>query len=286
VFVDFSISAFQLSAFQYFSVWSAVPITFHASRITHHCMKSFFLPLTEPLGLIWLFMLVGVGFHLWRRQWRSAAWLGISTALLSVFGTPPLAHAIVAHAERPYASAFRTPSSAILVLGGGYYPSEHDLYGFALSSAASRVLTGLELAKQGRATNLVLGGSVPRPGSDEVTSAKVQNWITSLGVPGITVTNLGICRDTFEEALAFKPLMQSNQWTSVLLVTSALHMSRSIALFRKQGLPVEPMACDFRAYGTSKPPFSIFPSFGNFELLALYTHEKIGWLVYKLRGRI
>jgi len=81
-------------------------------------------------------------------------------------------------------------------------------------------------------------------------------------------------------------LMQSNQWTSVLLVTSALHMPRSVALFKKQGLAVEPVSCDFRAYGTPKPVFSIFPSLGNFELLALYTHEKIGWLVYKLRGWI
>jgi uncharacterized SAM-binding protein YcdF (DUF218 family) len=79
---------------------------------------------------------------------------------------------------------------------------------------------------------------------------------------------------------------QSNQWTSVMLVTSALHMPRSIALFRKQGLAVGPVACDFRAYGTPKPAFSIFPSWGNFELLALYTHEKLGWLFYKLRGWI
>jgi uncharacterized SAM-binding protein YcdF (DUF218 family) len=256
-------------------------------------VKSFLLPLTEPLGIIWLFMVIGVGFQLWRRQWRCAAWLGIPVALLFVLGSTPLASALVASAERPYASALRSqtsalrpPCSAILVLGGGVYPSEHDLYGFALGGGASRILTGLELARRGRATNLVLGGSVPLPGSDEVTSAKVQHWVTSLGVRGITVTNLGLCRNTYDEALAFKPLMQSNQWTSVLLVTSALHMPRSVALFRKQGIPVEPVAYDFHAYGTPKSAFGIFPSVGNLELLGLYTHEKIGWVVYKLRGWI
>ena len=94
----------------------------------------------------------------------------------------------------------------ILVLGGGYYPSEHDLYGFALGNGASRILTGLELAKQARATNLVLGGSVPLPGTDEVTSAKVQNWVASLGLGGIAVTNLGICRNTL------KRRSPSNRW--------------------------------------------------------------------------
>jgi len=256
-------------------------------------MKSFFLPLTEPLSLIWLFMLIGTGFHLWRRQWRCAVWLGIPTALLFLLGTPMLVHALVANAERPYASALRSqasalrsPSSVILVLGGGYHPSDHDLFGFAVGNGASRILTGLELARRGVATNLVLGGSVPLPGTDEVTSAKVQNWVNAQGVPGITVTNLGICRNTYEEVLAFKPLMQSNQWTSVLLVTSALHMPRSVALFRKQGVVVEPVACDFHGYGTPKPGFNIFPSWGNLELLSLYTHEKIGWVVYKLRGWI
>src|ERR1039458_3614647 len=109
-------------------------------------MKLLFLPLTEPFGLIWLFMFIGVGFHLWRRQWRSAAWLGIPTALLSLLGSPPLVDAHVSDAERPYSSAPppqtsapRSPSSAILVLGGWCYPSDHDLYGFALCSAASRI---------------------------------------------------------------------------------------------------------------------------------------------------
>jgi uncharacterized SAM-binding protein YcdF (DUF218 family) len=72
----------------------------------------------------------------------------------------------------------------------------------------------------------------------------------------------------------------------VLLVTSALHLRRAEAVFRKQGVDVTPIACDFQVYGvprTSAFP-SPFPSQHRLDLLSLYLHEQIGWWVYKWRG--
>ena len=207
----------------------------------------------------------------------------------------PLISALVGQAERPFASQGNQPwvrgpaaplSDAVLVLGGCYCPSDHDWCGFALSDAASRLLTGMQLLRDGTATNLVLGGCLPRGGRGSVTLVKLQSWIQTLCPSNVSVTNLGICRNTHDEALGFKRLQQKHNWGSILLVTSALHMPRSVALFRKQGIPVVPVACDFRVCGTPRPSFSIFPRQENLYLLALYMHEKIGWAVYKLRGWI
>jgi uncharacterized SAM-binding protein YcdF (DUF218 family) len=241
-------------------------------------------------------MSVSLGWLLFRRQWRSALWLGTPTALLFLVGSTPLTPALVDHAERPFASRANGPWTqrshdapvydAVLALGGGYYPSDHDWCGFALSDAASRLVTGMQLLRDGRATNLVGGGCLPLGGRGSVTLGKLQGWIQTLCPSNVSVTNLGICNNTHDEAIKFKLLQQRYNWGSIMLVTSALHMPRSVTLFRKQGIPVTPVACDFRVCGTPRPSFSIFPRQGNLNLLALYMHEKIGWAVYKLRDWI
>jgi uncharacterized SAM-binding protein YcdF (DUF218 family) len=302
-------------------------------------VKEFFLPLAEPLGAIWFLLLASLGWLLWRRQWRSALWLAWPVLLIFVLGSTPLAESLVASAESPYKNASiarylfprqqvnsSQPSTlnshydAVVVLGGGYYASEYDAYGFALQGAASRLVTGLELFRAGKARHLVIGGCLPVAGDTNlVLSDRVMQWVGSLqsiqagpslstslaALPQerargeeprqlndtrasrpaiIPVFTLGFCRDTHDEAIAFQKLRDSNHWQTVLLVTSALHMPRSAALFKKQGLDVVPVACDFQACGVSRFAFSPFPRQARFNILGLYLHEKIGWLVYRWRG--
>ncbi len=234
-------------------------------------------------------MALGFAWLVWRRQWRSACWLGVPTLLIFLIGSTPFPAVLVAAEERVYADAKEFPKTrvdAVVVLGGGFYESQYDIRGVAISAAGSRAFTGMEMARRGLTTNLVLGGSVPVENQAIPTSAKVQLWMEPWGLPGIMLTNLGTCRDTHDEALAFKQLQAAHGWKSVVLVTSALHMRRSVALFAKQGIQVTPVACDFRAYGTVPTSFSIIPRQGGFESLALYLHEKIGWWVYWGRGWI
>jgi uncharacterized SAM-binding protein YcdF (DUF218 family) len=175
---------------------------------------------------------------------------------------------------------------AVLVLGGGVRMSESDRFGFAPSDAFARIFSGIELVREGQAKTLVLGGSYPYPGKLEQPSmVAVRDWIAQWGLTTAAVTNLGICYNTHDEALAFKSLYESQGWKSVILVTSALHMKRSVALFRKLGIPVEPSPADFEVYGVSQDShFSIFPRLHRFRLWTLYLHERIGWWVYAMKG--
>jgi uncharacterized SAM-binding protein YcdF (DUF218 family) len=179
------------------------------------------------------------------------------------------------------------PADVVVALGGGYYLSEHDMFGFALDTGGSRVLTALELVRRGKAKALVLGGSVPLTGKPGVAaSSLVQEWVLASGMTTVAVTNLGLCANTHDEALRFKELSAQRGWRKVILVTSALHIPRSVAVFAAQGIAVVPVACDFQAYGV--PPvqggFSPFPRQIRFHHLALYLHEKIGWWVYRAKG--
>lgn len=261
-------------------------------------------------------MLLGVSWLLLRRQWRSAIWLGIPTGLLFLLGSTPLAETLVAaeemrwadktetlaregfsgaHRERATTNVegkpgadvkLTTPADAVIVLGGGERISKHDSLGFALGDGASRLLSAIELVRSNKAKTLVLGGSVPMVRHPELFSmAVVQDWVTRWALIGSSITNLGPCLTTHDEAVAFKKLKDGQGWSKVILVTSALHLRRAEALFHKLGMDVIPVAADFEAFGVSpESGFSPFPRVHRLYLLSLYAHEKIGWWLYRARG--
>ncbi|MGA2244422.1 MAG: YdcF family protein [Verrucomicrobiota bacterium] len=260
----------------------------------------FFAPLTEPVGMLWFLMILGVLWLLCRRQWRSALWLGLPAFVLFVLGSTHLVEKLVAREERPWAAGSKVsalqplsvsasaPYDAVVALGGGDRISPDDPLGFALSDGASRFLTAIQLVRSGRARTLVLGGSWPMPGRpDEPSMNVLQAWVTNWELVQGTVTNLGICINTHDEAVAFRKLALSQGWSKVILVTSALHMRRGAALFAKQGIEVTPVAADFQVLREPQAwVFSPFPTQHRLSLLALYLHEKIGWWVYRWRGWI
>ena len=255
-------------------------------------MPPFFAPLLEPLSIIWLLMVLGLAWLLWRRQWRGAAGLALPTLIIFLLGSTPLADSLVERAERPYAAtnlASLNPVDAVVALGGAHQVSKYDLLGFSMSEAGDRILTALQLVRLGKAKNLVMGGSWPMSGqTGQGTMSVVQNWVVAWRLVDGAVTNLGVCIDTHDEAVAFKRLKEQHAWQNVILVTSALHLRRAEAVFRAQGINVTPVGADFQVHGVQRYPrgASPFPSQDRFELLRLYLHERIGWLVYRWRGWI
>ncbi len=255
-------------------------------------MKSFVAPFFEPLGAVWLLMALGVLWLLRRKQWRSAAWLGAPTLLILLLGSTPLANILVERAEQPYAPQPGTnqpPADAVVALGGGHQVSHNDLLGFTTGDAGARLFTAVELVRRGQANTLVLGGSWPlSEGSSIPAMSVVQDWVAAWRLTSGAVTNLGICRDTHDEAVAFRRLRDEHGWQRVILVTSALHMRRSVAVFQKAGVEVVPVAADFQVAGVPPIPgqWSPFPRQGRFVLLSLYLHEAIGDWVYRWRGWI
>ena len=279
-------------------------------------MTQFFTPLTEPVGALWFLMVLGVLWLFCRRHWRSALWLGLPTVVLFVIGSTPLTETLVASEEQQWAGNSEGGSQktevgilengkqkvetqessignlksemtfdAVVALGGGVRVSANDPLGFAFEDGASRNFTAIELVRDGKARTLVLGGSWPLPGHPDLPSMSlVQAWVTGWGLVGGATTNLGVCINTHDEAIAFQKLARSQGWSRVILVTSALHMRRSAALFEKQGIDVTPVAADFQALGVPPDPFSPFPREHRLSLMTLYLHEKIGWWVYKWRG--
>lgn len=247
--------------------------------------------LVHPLGLLWLLLLAAALLLTARRRW-AAAFVALAFALLVWFGgQPPVAVWMIAPLERPYAGTTldaAPPADAIVVLGGSHRVSPADFQGLDLTCCADRLITGVELARQGRARLLLLGGDGASGPGAAAESARLGAWWHKWGLTNFTVETLGPVRNTRDEAVATATLARERGWTNVLLVTSALHLRRAVAAFRAVQVPVTPVACDFQVWrgpaGTPlSPRWTVVPQGEAWDTLAAALHERVGWRVYRWR---
>jgi hypothetical protein len=109
---------------------------------------------------------------------------------------------------------------------------------------------------------LVLGGGGDGVNGIEQAEGKLlMNLLVDLGFESVPAYSLGICSNTRDEARRVEPLIKEHAWRSLILVTSAYHMKRAEATFRKLNLPITTVACDFQVVGCSKSTdrFTAFP---------------------------
>ncbi|MHB8522876.1 MAG: YdcF family protein [Limisphaerales bacterium] len=253
-------------------------------------MIRFLAPVAQPIGLLWLLMLVATLGFVRKRRWSGALVLLLFAGVIYVIGGTPLPAQLMASLERPYARETWSDvpvCDAVVMLGGAHQPSHYDVFGIDLTAASDRIITAVELMRQHKGGALVLGGGAYLDqGQKRGDGVLLEKWFTAWRLPVAPLFNLGANADTREEAVHFQALAKEHGWKRVILVTSGFHMKRAEATFRKIGVAVVPVACDFRAVGVTEKyrQFHLFPGREGFEQLELYLHEKLGWWVYSWRG--
>ncbi len=253
-------------------------------------MTKLLTPLTEPLGLFWVILLLLTGWRLFCREWRRAAGPGILALLIYLIGGTRIPAHLLAGLERQYARGGLTevaPADAVVMLGGILTVSTNDPLGFDLSMAADRAVTAVELVRRGKARVLVLGGGIQGvKGREEPEGGLIKRWLTAWGLAKVPVIVLDKCANTRGEAERVQALASQYGWRRLLLVTSASHMKRAEGVFRKLGLDVTCVACDFQGMAVFEQPpkIPVAPGLGGFQQLAVYLHERVGWWLYKCRG--
>lgn len=91
-------------------------------------------------------------------------------------------------------------------------------------------------------------------------------------------------RNTYENALMSKQLVDPAPGETWILVTSAFHMPRTVGIFRQAGWPVLPYPVDFHF----RSEYNFVPTFnmlGGFGYLSRAIHEWLGLAFYRLTGK-
>jgi uncharacterized SAM-binding protein YcdF (DUF218 family) len=182
---------------------------------------------------------------------------------------------------------------AIVVLAGGIdkkggHRSYHELSG----ASWRRLWHGIELYKEfkGKIPILYSGGSGDPFDPVSVEAELAMNYAVSMGIPEEKFWIEQSSRNTYESGIEIKRILDRRfpeaERHRIILVTSALHMPRSMMVMKKVGLNTITSSADFAIGSLSLDPLSFFPSVSNFSTSTRSIHEWIGIGGYWLLGRI
>ena len=250
------------------------------------------LQFTQPLSLIWLLLGIWLLRVIWSRRGTGLWMPATSWLLLTIISCTPLASVLLAGLEgqNPKVELSQLPAAdAILCLGGGAEPSLSEPTGFHLKTGADRLSTALTLAAAGKAPLLILGGGgYPHQGKTFSEADAVRDYLAKHVPLKTELHSVGVCSDTHDESLKVAALMRQRGLKRLLLVTSASHMPRTLAVFRKTDVQVIPVPCNYQSSlnHLGELQWLHWPSYHGFEIFSFWVHENIGHYVYLWRGWI
>jgi uncharacterized SAM-binding protein YcdF (DUF218 family) len=239
--------------------------------------KSFWSVAAPSHLLVWA-LVVGVVFQrrLFGRMLLILAALGV-LALMFL----PMGDWAMSTLENQYARGhWPDHVDGVLELGGGINPGVLAARGLpGAETGEGHMVAVAELARRYPGARIVFSGGNPDRG---VPEAGVARFIfEQLGIAQGRVIYEDRARDTWENLVFSRALAKPKPGEIWLLVTSAAHMPRAIAVARELGWTMRAWPSDYVTMPGGGPE-----AFGvNIAHLDLAAHEWLGLAVYRLAGR-
>ncbi len=237
-----------------------------------------------------LLILAGLGLVLVYRHRRRAglACLTVALGVLALIAVLPVGDAMLAPLENRFPEVTTLPPqiAGIIVLGGAIETDLSAARGIpSLNAAAERMTALAYLARQYPDAKLAFTGGNGELIHAPMTEADVvRQLFTELGVDQSRIVYESRSRTTYENAVLLKAKLAPQPGQLWLLVTSAWHMPRSVALFRRAGWTVLPYPVGYKtAPGLMTEIRGSLPE--RLGTVDLATHEWAGLLAYWLLGR-
>jgi uncharacterized SAM-binding protein YcdF (DUF218 family) len=220
----------------------------------------------------------------------------LALALLLIFSNEWVTHRLVSSLEWQYLPSGELPhAQAIVLLGGGTRPHLPPRPMSEMNEAGDRIGYAAKLYKEGKAPFIMVsGGFIDFFGSTVPESDAMKELLMAQGVPEEDIVLESRSRNTYENAIYAREIADEMDFNQILLVTSGLHMPRSVAIFEKQGFEVIPAPVDFLAtwgeegrttdVGVDGWLLKIFPNSERLDFSTRALREYIGIFVYWMRG--
>jgi len=255
----------------------------------YHAISKVLGTATQPSTLVLLVLLAGAAL-LFTRAWRWGRTLvAIAAALYLIGGILPLSTWLTLPLEQRFSRPDLSGAevTGIIVLGGAEDARvSAGRHTHAINESGERITEAAALALRYPHAKIVFTSNSARFGKMRTTGAEAANQIfRDLGIAQDRLIPENASHNTWENALYSKRLVNPEPGQRWLLVTSASHMPRAVAVFRKVGFPVEPWPVDYRTAGPGDAwkPFEA-PTEG-LKRLEMAVHEWVGLIAYRLMGR-
>jgi uncharacterized SAM-binding protein YcdF (DUF218 family) len=181
------------------------------------------------------------------------------------------------------------PYDVGILLGGYTDMSAAQPAGVVSFSHSANRLTGtLALYKTGKIKKILLSGGSGRIVGEERAEAPIVRWyLQQAGVPDSAILTEDRSRNTWENAVFSKHLLDSIAPNSrCLLITSAWHLRRAKGCFEKAGQPCAIFGTDFFTELDLGNPYNwLEPDWQAFMKWDALLKEWTGWIVYRVSGK-
>lgn len=244
----------------------------------------------QPINLIGITLLLAIILQMlrWRRLALGASSIAFLVLALSVWTS--LGPVLLQPLEDRYKRPDPAPQTiaGIIMLGGGFQGGVNLVRGgYELGEAGDRIVETAILARRYPDAKIVLSGgngSLLLEGEGDADSAP--RLLAGLGIGPERLIIENRSRNTIENAEFSRELVQPKPGEVWLLVTSAFHMPRSMALFHRAGFETIAWPADYRTKGNER--FGL-PTHNPIDLLSatsMAVREWIGLFAYWMSGKI
>ncbi len=242
---------------------------------------------TAPLTYIFFF--VAIGFFV-KRKWAKRSMYAFATILALLFSNT----ALLQYVQREWYKEYDRPlpegrNYDYGIVLGGYSVWDHERGRPEYSDIGDRLLEGIRLYKLGRVGKLLLASDGSIIDCENNLGMRgnpegMKEYLRLLGVNEEDIILETKAWNTKENAIFTRELLYESNG-SALLITSALHMRRSDAAFRKVGIVADCYITDVLVK-VGDGSVSWWPSLRTILNWQIVLHEIVGYAVYCLRGDI
>lgn len=176
---------------------------------------------------------------------------------------------------------------AVIVLGGGAVnlKSRGEIVTLLITESALRSMEGIRVYELlDDPLMIVSGGSNPFLGGGRPESELMAGLLMDAGVPEERIVLETHSQSTKEQASRLKPVLDSNEIDSFVLITSPIHMRRSLAVFEGEGLEPIPSPSSLISEVFSDGSLGIFPSWVALDISQAAFREYMALAYYWVRG--
>lgn len=257
-------------------------------------LKKIISPFFYPLTLCLILMICGL-FLLWftKRQKTGKILVSMGVIVTTILSYGAISDSILRPLESTFppflmertsgATPFDQKVRWIVVLGGGHTSDPGLPVTSQISSdSLARLTEAVRIYRSLPGVKLILsGGAIFDPVSEAEIYFKTARI---MDIPSRDLLLSDQARDTEEETRLIQDRVGKDPF---ILVTSALHMPRAVAMFKKRGMnPIPAPAAHLVKARSGSIPGDFFPSAGGLQKVQMVVHEYLGILWSQLRDRI
>jgi uncharacterized SAM-binding protein YcdF (DUF218 family) len=244
----------------------------------------FFFPLSICLEILFL-----GSFFLWftRRQKTGKIIVSTGVIFLTVISYNAFSNMLLRPLESKYlpitdVSAFSKVKWVVVLSGGHSTDPKLSVTDQLSGTSLVRLIEGIRLHKSLSNSKLLLSGGSAYSSISE--ASVMAEMATALGIEDNDLVLESKSKDTKDQASFIHNIIGNDKF---ILVTSASHMARSMALFQTKGMNPIPAPIGYRVKPIQKmSPSMFFPSANGIDKMERVVYEYIGMAWARLRGQI